>query len=276
MTATSTVIVGAGGAGWELPLLRGLQRPDARGARRPALCRPRRAPRHRAAGPTARGGARRRAAVARPRPGRDARRRRHRGRRGRSTAGPRSAALGVVDARSSTPTRPWPGCSTASVPAAGRRRDVDPGRSAARGGSSWCGAAPVRRAGRRSPSISRSSRRRRGAPDAARRRRRVGGVDRAAARARRVAVGRAGGAARGRTDGRRRSTDCLQPGPDGLAVLAGLPRAELWPEVRPEAWRAVLDGRGRTRSTPSSSTSPRRSRRTRSSSSTGSRSAATS
>jgi MinD-like ATPase involved in chromosome partitioning or flagellar assembly len=35
--------------------------------------------------------------------------------------------------------------------------------------------------------------------------------------------------------------DCLQPGPDGLCVLAGLPRAELWPEVRPEAWGAVLD-----------------------------------
>ncbi len=35
-------------------------------------------------------------------------------------------------------------------------------------------------------------------------------------------------------------TDCLQPGPDGLAVLVGLPRAELWPEVRPASWRAVL------------------------------------
>jgi MinD-like ATPase involved in chromosome partitioning or flagellar assembly len=34
--------------------------------------------------------------------------------------------------------------------------------------------------------------------------------------------------------------DCLQPGPDGLAVLVGLPRAELWPEVRPASWRAVL------------------------------------
>jgi len=34
--------------------------------------------------------------------------------------------------------------------------------------------------------------------------------------------------------------DCLQPGPDGLMVLAGLPRSELWPEVRPVAWRAVL------------------------------------
>ncbi len=33
---------------------------------------------------------------------------------------------------------------------------------------------------------------------------------------------------------------CLQAGPDGLQVLAGLPRAELWPEVTPEAWRAVL------------------------------------
>ena len=35
--------------------------------------------------------------------------------------------------------------------------------------------------------------------------------------------------------------DFLQSGPDGVQVLAGLPRAELWPEVRPEAWRAVLD-----------------------------------
>ena len=34
--------------------------------------------------------------------------------------------------------------------------------------------------------------------------------------------------------------DCLQAGPDGLEVLVGLPRAELWPEVGPEAWRAVL------------------------------------
>jgi Flp pilus assembly CpaE family ATPase len=34
---------------------------------------------------------------------------------------------------------------------------------------------------------------------------------------------------------------CLQPGPDGTAVLAGLPRAELWPEVREHAWRALLD-----------------------------------
>jgi MinD-like ATPase involved in chromosome partitioning or flagellar assembly len=34
--------------------------------------------------------------------------------------------------------------------------------------------------------------------------------------------------------------DCVQAGPDGLQVLTGLPRAELWPEVTPEAWRAVL------------------------------------
>ena len=34
--------------------------------------------------------------------------------------------------------------------------------------------------------------------------------------------------------------ECLQAGPDGLQVLAGLPRAELWPEVTPESWRAVL------------------------------------
>jgi MinD-like ATPase involved in chromosome partitioning or flagellar assembly len=35
--------------------------------------------------------------------------------------------------------------------------------------------------------------------------------------------------------------DCLQQGPAGCAVLAGLPRAELWPEVRPRSWTAVLD-----------------------------------
>jgi MinD-like ATPase involved in chromosome partitioning or flagellar assembly len=34
--------------------------------------------------------------------------------------------------------------------------------------------------------------------------------------------------------------ECVQAGPDGLDVLVGLPRTELWPEVRPEAWRGVL------------------------------------
>lgn len=34
--------------------------------------------------------------------------------------------------------------------------------------------------------------------------------------------------------------ECMQAGPDGLDVLVGLARAELWPEVREEAWRAVL------------------------------------
>ena len=34
---------------------------------------------------------------------------------------------------------------------------------------------------------------------------------------------------------------CLQPGPDGCLVLAGLARAELWPEVRVRAWSEVLD-----------------------------------
>ena len=33
---------------------------------------------------------------------------------------------------------------------------------------------------------------------------------------------------------------CLQSGADGLQVLAGLPRSELWPEVTSEAWRTVL------------------------------------
>jgi ATPases involved in chromosome partitioning len=35
-------------------------------------------------------------------------------------------------------------------------------------------------------------------------------------------------------------TDCVQNGPYGLHVLAGLARSELWPEVREESWRAVL------------------------------------
>lgn len=35
-------------------------------------------------------------------------------------------------------------------------------------------------------------------------------------------------------------TESLQAGPHGLQVLAGLARAELWPEIREEAWRAVL------------------------------------
>ena len=34
---------------------------------------------------------------------------------------------------------------------------------------------------------------------------------------------------------------CLQQGPAGSAVLAGLARAELWPEVRERAWTSVLD-----------------------------------
>jgi MinD-like ATPase involved in chromosome partitioning or flagellar assembly len=34
---------------------------------------------------------------------------------------------------------------------------------------------------------------------------------------------------------------CLQAGPGGCSVLVGLPRAELWPEVRERAWTAVLE-----------------------------------
>jgi MinD-like ATPase involved in chromosome partitioning or flagellar assembly len=34
---------------------------------------------------------------------------------------------------------------------------------------------------------------------------------------------------------------CLQQGPAGCAVLAGLARAELWPEVRERSWTSVLD-----------------------------------
>ncbi|MGZ8753386.1 MAG: AAA family ATPase [Acidimicrobiia bacterium] len=33
----------------------------------------------------------------------------------------------------------------------------------------------------------------------------------------------------------------LLDGPDGLRVLGGLPRADLWPEVRERSWQAVLD-----------------------------------
>lgn len=35
-------------------------------------------------------------------------------------------------------------------------------------------------------------------------------------------------------------TECVQAGPENVAVLVGLARAELWPEVREESWRAVL------------------------------------
>jgi len=34
---------------------------------------------------------------------------------------------------------------------------------------------------------------------------------------------------------------CLQVGPDGVAVLAGLAHPDLWPEIRDHAWRAVVD-----------------------------------
>ncbi len=37
-------------------------------------------------------------------------------------------------------------------------------------------------------------------------------------------------------------SDSLLEGPGGLRVLGGLPRADLWPEVRERSWRAVLDG----------------------------------
>lgn len=49
-------------------------------------------------------------------------------------------------------------------------------------------------------------------------------------------------AARLAGDGWRESLEtCLQHGPAGSAVLAGLARAELWPEVRERAWTSVLD-----------------------------------
>ena len=40
---------------------------------------------------------------------------------------------------------------------------------------------------------------------------------------------------------------CLQEGPAGCSVLAGLARAELWPEVRERAWTEVLDAARHTR-----------------------------
>jgi MinD-like ATPase involved in chromosome partitioning or flagellar assembly len=49
-------------------------------------------------------------------------------------------------------------------------------------------------------------------------------------------------AARLAADGWRQPIEsCFQTGPSGCAVLAGLARAELWPEVRERAWLAVLD-----------------------------------
>jgi MinD-like ATPase involved in chromosome partitioning or flagellar assembly len=49
-------------------------------------------------------------------------------------------------------------------------------------------------------------------------------------------------AARAAGDGWRERLDAfLQPGPGGCSVLAGLARAELWPEVRERAWSGVLD-----------------------------------
>ncbi|MGZ4735994.1 MAG: AAA family ATPase [Acidimicrobiia bacterium] len=36
-------------------------------------------------------------------------------------------------------------------------------------------------------------------------------------------------------------TSCLQEAPSGCAVLSGLARSELWPEVRERAWNSVLD-----------------------------------
>jgi MinD-like ATPase involved in chromosome partitioning or flagellar assembly len=49
-------------------------------------------------------------------------------------------------------------------------------------------------------------------------------------------------AARLATEGWRQPLEsCLQAGPAGCAVLAGLAHSELWPEVRERAWTSVLD-----------------------------------
>lgn len=36
-------------------------------------------------------------------------------------------------------------------------------------------------------------------------------------------------------------SSCVHPGPRGVRVLTGLPRADLWPEIRDRSWLAVLD-----------------------------------
>lgn len=49
-------------------------------------------------------------------------------------------------------------------------------------------------------------------------------------------------AARLAAEGWPRALDtCLQPGPSGISVLAGLARSDLWPEVRERSWLSVLD-----------------------------------
>jgi len=49
-------------------------------------------------------------------------------------------------------------------------------------------------------------------------------------------------AARLATDGWPRGLEtCLQHGPSGVSVMAGLARADLWPEVRERSWLTVLD-----------------------------------
>lgn len=49
-------------------------------------------------------------------------------------------------------------------------------------------------------------------------------------------------AARLATEGWREPIEsCFQVGPSGVAVLSGLARSELWPEVRERAWQSILD-----------------------------------
>ena len=240
MSDDIAVIVCAGGASWELPLLRGLQRPGARCPRRAPLRRPRRAARHRAARSAARGGARRRArrgstAISSRRSSEPA------SRSSRSAIAAAAATeLGAVDVaadvdaagarprarRARARGRPPRAMRSRTAAGAGRLVVVwggpgAPGRttvavhlaieSARRGrstllvdGDGWAASVAQLLELDESPSV---------------------------AQAARLAGPRLADAARPTACSRART---------GCAVLVGLPRAELWPEVRPEAWRAVL------------------------------------
>ena len=211
MTDDIAVIVCAGGASWELPLLRGLQRPEL-GVRVVRRCvdhgellgtalrdRPRAVVLDAALGWLDRDlvATLRRAGVEVVAVG--------------SPRGPDD--LGAVDGRCRRRRgRPRPRPRRRSVPwPTARRRDPRRSRRAGRLVVVWGGTgAPGRTTVAVHLAIESA---RRGRVDAARRRRRLGGLGRAAARARRVAVGRAGGAPRRPTAGRRRSPTACSPAP---------------------------------------------------------------
>ena len=130
----------------------------------------------------------------------------------------------------------WRTFSTVSVP---RPHPRSPTPCPEAGASSGCGAPRARPAGRPSRCTSRSSRRRRGCTTLL-----VDGDAWSASVAQLLELSESPSVTQAaRLAARGWPTPlagCLQAGPDGLQVLAGLPRAELWPEVTPEAWRAVL------------------------------------